>query len=183
MMMMDGMKKNPGADPYTQVARSIGNSNEVTEQRKKDAYARNMETGQFGTEKLADLSFMKRGGSSVAQTDSAAPVAPNNPTQTAQADAPSSPVTSARAQGRLEQGATGVTMKDGYKTQLDQNTQASVMLPDGKSIPADVEEEDEDDSEELINSLTADKIRLLSIISESMSNHAELSRQLLQRQS
>jgi hypothetical protein len=142
-----------------------------------------MESGQFGAEKVADLSFMKKGGDDTTQLASAAPVAPNNPTQIAQAEAPSSPVTSARAQGRLEQGATGVTMKDGYKTQLDQNTQASVMLPDGKSIPADVEEENEDDSEELINSLTADKIRLLSIISESMSTHAELSRQLLQRQS
>jgi predicted chitinase len=182
MMMLDGMKKNSGADPYTQVARSIGNSNEVTEQRKKDAYARNMQTGEFGADKVADLSFMKRGAAST-QTASATPVTPNNPTQTAQAEAPSSQVTSARAQGRLEAAASGATMKDGYKTQLDQNTQASIMLPDGKSIPADVEEEDKDDSTDLIKSLTADKIRLLAIISEGMTNHAELSRQLLQRQS
>ena len=182
MMMLDGMKKNSGADPYTQVARSIGNSNEVTEQRKKDAYARNMQTGEFGADKVADLSFMKKGGAAT-QTASATPVTPNNPTQTAQAEAPSSQVTSARAQGRLEAAASGATMKDGYKTQLDQNTQASIMLPDGKSIPADVEEEDKDDSADLIKSLTADKIRLLAIISEGMTNHAELSRQLLQRQS
>jgi predicted chitinase len=61
MMMLDGMKNNKqyqNSDMYTKVARSIGNPNEVTEQRKKDAYARNLENGQFGTDKLADLGFI-----------------------------------------------------------------------------------------------------------------------------
>lgn len=62
MMMKDGMANNKGvygnADIYTQVARSIGNANKVTEQGKKDAYARNLQTGQWGQDKTADLNFM-----------------------------------------------------------------------------------------------------------------------------
>ena len=57
LMMKDGMAKNQGADIYTQVARSIGNANEVTEDRKKTAYERNLASGQFGADKKADLSF------------------------------------------------------------------------------------------------------------------------------
>ena len=61
MMMKDGMtanRQNYGKDEFTQVARSIGNSNKVTEQRKKDAYARNLQSGQFAADKTADLSWM-----------------------------------------------------------------------------------------------------------------------------
>ena len=57
LMMKDGMAKNQGADIYTQVARSIGNANEVTEGKKKTAYERNLASGQFGADKKADLSF------------------------------------------------------------------------------------------------------------------------------
>lgn len=57
LMMKDGMAKNQGADIYTQVARSIGNANEVTENKKKAAYERNLASGQFGADKKADLSF------------------------------------------------------------------------------------------------------------------------------
>jgi len=57
LMMRDGMAKNQGADIYTQVARSIGNPNEVTEGRKKTAYERNLASGQFSADKKADLSF------------------------------------------------------------------------------------------------------------------------------
>ena len=57
LMMRDGMAKNQGADIYTQVARSIGNPNEVTEGRKKTAYEKNLASGQFGVDKKADLSF------------------------------------------------------------------------------------------------------------------------------
>jgi predicted chitinase len=62
MMMKDGMANNKGvygnADTYTQVARSIGNANAITEQGKKDAYLRNVQSGQWGADKTADLSFM-----------------------------------------------------------------------------------------------------------------------------
>jgi putative chitinase len=62
MMMKDGMANNKGvygnADTYTQVARSVGNANAVTEQGKKDAYLRNVQSGQWGADKTADLSFM-----------------------------------------------------------------------------------------------------------------------------
>ena len=63
MMMRDGMAANKGvygnSDIYTQVARSIGNPNSITEQRKKDAFIRNMQSGQWGADKTADLSFMQ----------------------------------------------------------------------------------------------------------------------------
>ena len=61
MMMKDGMiahRENYGQDEFTQVARSIGNANARTEQRKIDAYKRNLQSGQFGTDKTADLSWM-----------------------------------------------------------------------------------------------------------------------------
>jgi putative chitinase len=63
MMMKDGMAANKrvygNADTYTQVARSIGNPNSITEDRKKDAYMRNLQSGQWGSDKTADLSFIK----------------------------------------------------------------------------------------------------------------------------
>jgi len=64
MMMKDGMAANKkvygNADTYTQVARSIGNANKVTEGRKKDAYAQNLKSGQWGPDKTADLSFINK---------------------------------------------------------------------------------------------------------------------------
>lgn len=64
MMMKDGMAANKrkygNADTYTQVARSIGNVNKVTEDRKKDAYSRNLQSGQWGPDKTADLSFINK---------------------------------------------------------------------------------------------------------------------------
>jgi predicted chitinase len=63
MMMRDGMAANKNvygnSDIYTQVARSIGNANAVTEQGKKDAYLKNLQSGQWGADKTADLSFIK----------------------------------------------------------------------------------------------------------------------------
>lgn len=61
MMMKDGMiahRENYGKDEFTQVARSIGNANARTEQKKIDAYRRNLQSGQFGSDKTADLSWM-----------------------------------------------------------------------------------------------------------------------------
>ena len=64
MMMKDGMAANKrtygNADTYTQVARSIGNANKVTEDRKKNMYAQNLQSGQWGPDKTADLSFIDK---------------------------------------------------------------------------------------------------------------------------
>jgi predicted chitinase len=183
MMMLDGMKRNPNADPYTQVARSIGNSNAVTEQRKKDAYARNMESGQFGAEKVADLSFMKKGGGAATQTASA-----TGPTQVAQADTkptPVAPVDSSRSQGKLEQAEGGGVFAEGYKSVLGEGPEANILLPDGKGIPVDLkqEESDEGDDSDMLAALQLQKIQVLGTITDAMAKGAELSRQLLQLQS
>ena len=181
MMMLDGMKRNPGADPYTQVARSIGNSNAVTEQRKKDAYARNLETGQFNAEKVADLSFMKKGGAATQMASSEPPVG------TAAAEVPAASVAAAPttgAPGKTMQSAQlgGVLYGDmsGYQAMLH-GTEAVVPLPDGKTIPVSMPEQNNDSA--VLVSLLSAKVQKLTLLVDGMSKHMEMSRQLLQLQS
>lgn len=181
MMMLDGMKRNPNADPYTQVARSIGNSNAVTEQRKKDAYARNLETGQFNAEKVADLSFMKKGGAATQMASSEPPVG------TAAAEIPAASVAAAPttgAPGKTMQSAQlgGVLYGDmsGYQAMLH-GTEAVVPLPDGKTIPVSMPEQNNDSA--VLVSLLSAKVQKLTLLVDGMSKHMEMSNQLLQLQS
>ena len=176
MMMLDGMKKSPGADPYTQVARSIGNSNAVTEQRKKDAYARNMQTGEFGADKVADLSSLKKGGGATQTASATAPL------QTAQAEIPSAQETAPAGQ-KMQSAQLGGILKgspNGYQAMLH-GDEAVVPLPDGKSIPVSMPEQD-DGSEQLVALLSA-KCQKLGKLVDQMAKHAEMSRKLLQLQS
>jgi predicted chitinase len=88
-LMLDGMKKNPGADLYTQVARSIGNANEITEKKKEAAFKSYSASGQFAAGKKADLSFLKNTPTVAEVKDSGTPAV--QPTSVASTNAKFTP--------------------------------------------------------------------------------------------
>jgi predicted chitinase len=57
--MRDRYDAAPGSTVYEKTARAIGKVNPRTEARKIAAYKRNMQTGEFSNDKVADLSFEK----------------------------------------------------------------------------------------------------------------------------
>ena len=68
----------------------------------------------------------------------------------------------------------------GYQAMLH-GTEAVVPLPDGKSIPVNMPEEDNESA--VLVSLLSEKVQKLTLLVDGMSKHMEMSRQLLQLQS
>ena len=102
------------------------------------------------------------------------------PIQIAQAEAPITPDSTSKKMQSAQIGGILYGDMSGYQAMLH-GTEAVVPLPDGKSIPVNMPEEDNESA--VLVSLLSEKVQKLTLLVDGMSKHMEMSRQLLQLQS